>query len=146
MALPLGGFLKVKHKFMIQPSGRNINKLRNADDTTLMAESEEGLKSFLAKVQEESETAGLKLNIQKTKIMECSPITSWQIDWETMETVTDFLFMGSKITADDNCSHEIKRGLFLRRKAITTLDSMLKSRNNYFADKGLSCHNYAVFR
>ena len=110
-----------------------------------MAESEEGLKSFLVKVKEESETAGLKLNIQKTKIMECSPITSWQIDWETMETVTDFLFMGSKITADDNCSHEIKRGLFLRRKAITTLDSMLKSRNNYFADKGLSCHNYAVF-
>ena len=130
----------------IKFAGRNINNLTYADDTTLMAESEEGLKSFLVKVKEESETAGLKLNIQKTKIMECSPITSWQIDWETMETVTDFLFMGSKITADDNCSHEIKRGLFLRRKAITTLDSMLKSRNNYFADKGLSCHNYAVFR
>ena len=129
----------------VKIASRNINNLRNADDTTLMAESEEGLKSFLAKVKEESETAGLKLNIQKTKIMECSPITSWQIDWETMETVTDFLFMGSKITGDDNCSHEIKRGLFLRRKAITTLDSMLKSRNNYFADKGLSCHNYAVF-
>ena len=111
-----------------------------------MVESEEGLKSFLAKVKEESEKAGLKLNIQKTKIMECSPITSWQIDWETMETVTDFLFVGSKITGDDNCSHEIKRGLFLGRKAITTLDSMLKSRNNYFADKGLSCHVYAVFR
>ena len=93
-----------------------------------MAESEEGLKSFLAKVKEESETAGLKLNIQKTKIMECSPITSWQIDWETMETVTDFIIF-SKITADGDCSHEIKRCLLLGRKAMTNLDSILKSRD-----------------
>ena len=108
-------------------AGRNINNLRYADGTTLMAESEEELKSLLMKVQEESEKFGLKLNIQKTKIMASSPITSWQIDGETAETVTDFIFLGSKITADGDCSHEIKR--LLGRKAMTNLHSMLKSRN-----------------
>ena len=107
--------------------GRNINNLRYADDTTLMAESEEELKSLLMKVKEESEKAGLKLNIQKTKIMASSPITLWQIDGETMETVTDFIFLGSKIIADDDCSHENKRRLLLGRKAMTNLDSILKS-------------------
>ena len=107
---------------------RNINNLRYADDTTLMAESEEELKSFLMKVKQESEEVGLKLNIQKTKIVASGPITSWQIDGETMETVTDFIFLGSKITADGNCSHEIKRRLLLGRKAMTNLDSILKSR------------------
>ena len=100
---------------------RNINNLRYADDTTLMAESEEELKSLLMKVKEESEKAGLKLNIQKTRIMASSLITSWQIDGETMETVTDFIFLGSKITADGDCSHEIKELLFLGRKAMTNL-------------------------
>ena len=100
-----------------------------ADDTTLMAESEEELKSLLMKMKEESEKPDLKLNIQKTKIMVSSPITSWQIDGETMETVTDFIFLGSKITADDDCSHEIKRRLLLGRKVMTNLDSILKSRN-----------------
>ena len=107
---------------------RNINNLRYADDTTLMAESEE-LKSLLMKVKEESEKAGLKLSIQKRKIMASCPITSWQIDGETMETVTDFIFLGSKITADGYCSHEIKRCLLLGRKAMTNLDSILKSRD-----------------
>ena len=107
---------------------RNIDNLRYADDTTLMAESEE-LKSFLMKVKEESEKAGLKLILQKTKIMASSPITSWQIDGETMETVTDFNFLGSKITADGDYSHEIKRRLLLRRKAMINLDSILKSRD-----------------
>ena len=107
---------------------RNINNLRYADDTTLMAESEE-LKSLLMKVKEESEKAGLKLSIQKRKIMASCPITSWQIDGETMETVTDFIFLGSKITADGDCSHEIKRCLLLGRKAMTNLDSILKSRD-----------------
>ena len=102
-------------------------------DTTLMGESEEELKSFLMKVKEESERAGLKLNIQKTKIMATSPITSWQIDGETMETVTDFIFLDSKITADGDCSHEIKRRLLLGRKAMTNLDSILKSRDITFA-------------
>ena len=102
---------------------RNINNVRYADDTTLMAESEEELKSLLMKVKEESEKAGLKLNIQKMKIMACGPITSWQIYGETMETVTDFIFLGSKITADGDCSHEIKRCLFLGRKAMTNLES-----------------------
>ena len=108
-------------------AGRNINNLRYADDTTLMAESEEELKSFLMKVKEESEKAGLKLNIQTTKIMASSPITSWQIGGETMEIVTDFIFLGFKITVDGDCSHEIKRRLFLGRKAMTNLDSVLKS-------------------
>ena len=108
--------------------GRNINNLRYADGTTLMAESEEELKSLLMKVNEESEKVGLKLNIQKTKIMASGPITSWQIDGETVETVRDIL-QGSKITADGDCSHEIKRCLFLGRKAMTNLDSMLKSRD-----------------
>ena len=113
----------------IKIAGRNINNLRYADDTTLMAESEGELKSLLMKVKEESKKVGLKLKIQKTKIMASSPITSWQIDGETMETVTDFLFLGSKISADVDCSHEVKRGLLLRRKFMTNLDSILKSRN-----------------
>ena len=112
----------------IKIAGRNINKLRYADDTTLMAESEEELKSLFMKVKQESEEVDLKLNIQKTKIVASGPITSWQIDRETMETVTDFIFLGSKITADGNCSHEIKRRLLLGRKAMTNLDSTLKSR------------------
>ena len=112
----------------IKIARRNINNLKYADDTTLMAENEE-LKSPLMKVKEESEKTGLKLNIQKTKIMASSPITSWQIDWETMETVTDFIFLGSKITADGDCSHETKRCLLLGRTAITNLDSILKSRD-----------------
>ena len=106
----------------IRIAGRNIHKLRYADDTTLMAESKE-VKSFLMKVKEESENVGLKLNIQKTKIMASGPITSWQIDGETMETVTDFIFLGFTITADGDCSHEIKRCLLLGRKAMTNLDS-----------------------
>ena len=110
----------------IKIAGRNINNLRYADDTTLIAESEEGLKSLLMKVKE-SEKAGLKLNIQKTKITTSSPITPWQIDGETMETMTDFILLGSKITADGDCSHEIKRCLLLGRKAMTNLDSILKS-------------------
>ena len=108
---------------------RNINNLRYADDTTLMAESEEELKSLLMKVKEESENVGLKLNIQKTKIMASGPIISWQIDGETMETVIDFILGDSKITVDGDCSHEIKRYLLLGRKAMTNLDSILKSRN-----------------
>ena len=110
-------------------SGKNINNLRYADDTTFMGESEEGLNSLLMKVKEESEKAGLKLSIQKTKIMASGPITSWQIDGETMETVTYFLFLGYKISADGDCSHEIKRRLLLGRKATTNLDSILKSRD-----------------
>ena len=112
----------------IKITGRNINDLRYADDTTIMAESKE-LKSLLMKVKEESEKAGLKLNIQKTKIMASSPITSWQIDGETVETVADFIWGGSKITADGDCSHEIKRHLVLGRKVMTNLDSILKSRD-----------------
>ena len=112
----------------IRIAGRNINNLRFADDTTLMAESEK-LKSFLMKVKEESEKVGLKLNIQKTNIMASGPITSWQIDGETMETVTDFILRGSKITPDGDCSHKIKRCLLLGRKAMTNLDSILKSRD-----------------
>ena len=107
----------------------NINNLRYADDTTLMAQSKEKLKSLLMKVKEESEKVGLKLNIQKTKIIASSPIISWQIDGETMETVTDFIFLGSKITADSDCSHKIKRRLLLGRKVMTNLDSLLKSRD-----------------
>ena len=113
----------------IKIARRNINNLRYADDTTLMAESEEELKSLLLKVKEESEKVGLKLNIQETKIMASGPITSWWIDRETVETVSDFIFLGSKITADGACGHEIKRRLLLGRKAITNLDSILKSRD-----------------
>ena len=113
----------------IKIAGRNINNLRYADDTTLMAESEEELKSLLMKVKEESEKVGLKLNIQKTKIMASGPITSWQIDGETVETVTDSILGGPQITADGDCSHEIKRHLLLGRKAMTNLDSILKSRD-----------------
>ena len=113
----------------IKIAGRDINNLRYADNTTLMAESEEELKSLLMKVKEESEKAGLKLKIQKTKIMASCPIISWQIDGKTVETMTDFIFLGFKITADGVCSHEIKRHLFLGRKAMTNLDSMLKSRD-----------------
>ena len=110
-------------------AGRSINNRRYADDITFMVEMEEELKSLLMKVKEESEKAGLKLSIQKTKIMSSGPITSWQIDGETVETGTDFIFLGSKITADGDCSHEIKRCLLLERKAMTNLDSMLKSRD-----------------
>ena len=113
----------------IKIAGRNINNLRYADDTTLMAESEEELKSLLMKVKQESEKAGLKLSIQKMKIMASGPVASWQIDGETMETVTDFIFLGSKITEDSDCNHEIKRHLLLGRKAMTNLDSILKSRD-----------------
>ena len=110
-------------------AGRNINNLRYADDTTIMAESEEEFKSLLIKVKEESEKVGLKLNIQKTKILASGPITSWEIDGETVETVSDFIFGGSKITADGDCSHEIKRRLLLGRKVMTNLDSIFKSRD-----------------
>ena len=113
---------------VIKIAGRNINNLRYADDTTLMAESEEELKRLLMKVKEESEKVGLKLNIQKTKLMASGPITSWQIDEETVESVTDFILGGSKITADGDCSHAIKRRLLLGRKVMTNLDSILKSR------------------
>ena len=113
----------------IKIARRNINNLRYADDTTLMAESEEELKSLLMKVKEESENVGLQLNIQKTKIMASGPITSWEIDGETVERVSDFIFLGSQITADGDCSLEIKRCLLLRRKAMTNLDSVLKSRD-----------------
>ena len=113
----------------INTASRNINSLRYADDTTLMAESEEDLKSLLMKMKEESEKVGLKLNIQKMKIMASGPITSWQIDGETVEIGADFIFLGSKITADGDCSHEIKRHLLLERKVMTNLDSVLKSRD-----------------
>ena len=125
----------MKQKLESRLPGRNINNLRYADDTTLRAESEEKLKSLLMKVKEESEKVGLKLNIQKTKIMASSPITSWQIDRETTETVSDFIFLGSKITADGDCSHEIKRRLLLGRKAMTKLDKHIKKQRHYFADK-----------
>ena len=113
----------------IKIARRNINNLRYADDTTLMAESEEELKSLLMKLKEKSEKVGLKLNIHKNKIMASGPITSWEIDGETVETVTDFIFLGSKITADGECRHEIKRHLLLGRKAMTNLESILKSRD-----------------
>ena len=113
----------------IKIARRNINNLRYADDTTLMAESEEGLKNLLMKVKEESENVALKLNIQKMKIFASSPITSWEIDGEAVETVSDFIFLGSRITADGDCSHEIKRDLLLGMKIMTNLDSMLKSRD-----------------
>ena len=114
---------------VIKIAGRNINNLRYADDTTLMAESKEELKSLLMKVKEESEKVGLKLNIQKMKIMASGPMTSWEIDGETVETVSDFIFLGSKITADGDCRHEIKRRLLLGRKVMTNLDSIFKSRD-----------------
>ena len=113
----------------IKIAGRNINNLRYADDTTLMAESEEELKSLLMKVKEESEKVGLKFNIQKTRVMASSPLTSWQIDGETVETVSDFIFGGSKITVDGDCSHEIKRRLLLGRKVLANLHNILKSRD-----------------
>ena len=113
----------------IKTAGRNINNLRYADDTTLMAESEEELKSLLMKVKEDTEKVGLKLNIQKTKTIASGPITSWAIDGETLETVSDFIFLGSKITADGDCSHEIKRSLLIGRKIMTNLDGILKSRD-----------------
>ena len=122
----------------IKIARRNINNLRYADDTTLMAKSEEELKNLLMKVKEESEKAGLKLNIQKTKIMATSPITSWQLDGETMETVTDFILGSSKITADGDCSHEIKRGLLLGKKSYDQLRQHAKKQRHYFAKKGLS--------
>ena len=111
-----------------------------------MVESEEKLKSLLMKVKEESEKAGLKLNIQKMKIMVSGPITSWQIEGETMESMTDFIFLGSKITADDDCSHEIKRHLILERKAMTNLDSILKKQRHYFASKGPYSQSYSFFQ
>ena len=120
--------------------GRNTNNLRYSDDTTLMAESEEELKSLLMKVKEESEKASLKFSIQKTKIMASGPITSWEIDGKTMETVTDFIFLDSKITADGDCSHEIKRRLLLGRKVMTNLDSILKSRD--ITNKGPPSQTY----
>ena len=119
----------------IKTAGRNINNLRHADDTTLRAESEEELKSLLMKVKEESEKVALKFNIQKTKIMVSGPITSWQTDGETVETVSDFIFLGSKITEDVDCSHKIKRHLLLGRKVMTNLDSILKSRDSTLSTK-----------
>ena len=126
----------------IKVAGRNINNLRYADVTALMAKSEEELKSLLMKVKEEGEKVGLKLNIQKTKIVASSPITSWEIDGETVETVSDFIFGGSKITADGDCSYEIKRRLLLGRKAMTNLDSILEKQRHYFANKGTSGQSY----
>ena len=118
----------------IKIAGRSINNLRFADDTTLLVEREEELKSLLMKVKEESEKSGLELNIQKTKIMASSPNTSWQIDGQKMDTVTDFIFLGSQITADGDCSHEIKRHLLLGRKAMTKIDSILKSRDREYSE------------
>ena len=126
----------------IKIAGRNINHLRYADDTILIAESEEELKSLLMKVKEESEKFGLKLNIQKTKIMASGPITSGEIDGETVETVSDFILGGSKITADGDCSHEIQRRLLLGRKVMTNLDSIFKSRDITFPTKGPSSQGY----
>ena len=126
----------------IKIARRNINNLRYADDTTLMAESEEELKSLLMKVKEESEKVGLKLNIQKTKIMASGPITSWEIDGETVETMSDFIFGGSKITADGDCSHEIKRHSLFGRTVMTNLREYIKKQRHYFANKGLSSQGY----
>ena len=125
----------------IKIAGRNSNNLRYADDTTLREESEKELKSPLMKVKDESEKVGLKLNVQKTKIMASGPITFWEIDGETVETVSEFIFAGSKITADGDCSHEIKRRLVLGRKVMTNLDSILKSRH-YYANQSLSGQGY----
>ena len=126
----------------IKIAGRNINNLRYADDTTLMAESEEELKSLLMKVKEESEKVGLKLNIQKTKILASDPITSWQIDGETMEIVADFILGDTKITADGDCSHEIKRCLLLGRKSYDQPRQHIKKQRHYFANKDLSSQSY----
>ena len=126
----------------IKIARRNISNLRYADDTTLTAESEEELKSLLIKVKEESEKVGLKLNIQKTKIMASGPITSWEMDGETVETVRDFILGGSKITAEGECSHEIKRCLLLGRKVMTNLDSIIKKQRHYFVNKGPSSQGY----
>ena len=126
----------------IKIARRNINNLRYADDTTLMAESKEELKSLLMKVKEESEKVGLNLNIQKTKIMASGPITSWQIDGETVETVSDFILGGSKITADGDCSHEIKRCLLFGRKVLINLRQHIKKQRHYFANKGPSSQGY----
>ena len=128
----------------IKIARRNINNLRYADDTTLTAESEEELNSLLKKVKEESRKVGLKFNIQKTKIMASGSITSWQIDWKTVETVADFIFLGSKITADHDCSHEIKRRLLLGRKVMTNLDSILKSRDITLPAKVQSSQSYGL--
>ena len=128
----------------IKIAERNINNLRYADDTTIMPKREEELKSLLMKVKEESEKVGLKLNIQKTKIMRSSPITSWQIVGETVETVSDFILLGSKITADCDCSHEIKRRLFLGRKVMTNLDSIFKSRDITLPTKSILSRLYIV--
>ena len=130
----------------IKTASRNINNLRYADDTTLVAESEEELKSLLMKVKEESEKVGLKHNIQKTKIMASSPITSWQIDEETVETVADFILGGSKITSDGDRSYEIKRRLLLGMKIMTNLDSILKKQRHYFSNKGPSSQGYGFSR
>ena len=127
----------------VKIAGRNINNLRYADDTTLMAGSEEELKNLLMKVKEESEKVGLKLNIQKTKIMASGPIISWQVDGEI---VTDFIWGASQITADGDCSHEIKRHLLLGRKAMTNLDSILKKQRHYFVNKGSSSQGYGFFQ
>ena len=134
------GWIKLRLKSRLL---RHINNLEYADDTILMSESEEELKSLLMKVKEESEKAGLKLSVQKMKIMAFNPIISWQIDGETMETVTDFIFLDSKITADGDCSHEIKRCLLLGRKAMTNLDSLFKKKErHHFANKGLYSQSY----
>ena len=130
----------------IKIAGRNINNLRYADDTTLTAEGEEELKSLLMKVKEESERASLKLHIQKTKIMASSPITSWKINGETMETVTGFIFLGSKITVDGDCSHEIKRHFFLRKKGYHKSRQYIKKQRHYFANKGLTSQSYGFFQ
>ena len=129
----------------IKIAGRNINNLRYADDTTLMAESEEEMKSLLMKVKEESERVGLKLNIQKTKIMASGPTTSWEIDGETVETVSDFIFLGSKITTDGDCSHEIKRRLLLGRSYDQPRQHIKKQRH-FFANNGLSCQGNGFFQ
>ena len=126
----------------IKIAGRNINNLRYADDTIVMGESEEEQKSLLMKVKEESENVGLKLNIQKTKIMASSPITLWQIDGETMETVRDFIFLGFKVTADGDCSHEIKRHLLLGKKSYDQRRQNIKKQRHYFANKGPSSQSF----
>ena len=126
----------------IKIAGRNINNIRYADDTTLMAESEEELKSLLMKVKEESEKVDLKLNIQKMKIMASGSSTSWEIDGETVETMTDFIFLGSKIIADGDCNHGIKRHLLLGRKVMTNPDSIFQKQRHYFANKGPSSQGY----